>query len=316
MPVKALPEVARGRLALDGCVAVETVHESAIVQVVLWRCLCEGDALRAERCHSHHVLAVSLDGACQIHDGGRRVIMDPATAILHRPGSAYRTTHPYGCNDSGLSIAFAEDVASEVVRSKRPRTDTPAVTVAMRPMRLALGQMILALRQRDGHEVDPVAMDEIALEMLGAAVGSVPAASRAARGRTRDDHRDIADGAREYLNAHFREAVRLDEVARAVGASPFHLARVFRHHTGLALRGYLHRLRLGAAMHALAGSDASITRIALDTGFSSHAHLTALFAREMGVPPSHVRGLLSTRRRAELIHSPLFASPGGAQRRH
>ena len=315
MPVRAVPEVARGSLALDGCVAVETVHESPIVQVVLWHCLCEGDALRAERCHSHHVLAVSLDGACQIHDGGRRVIMDPATAVFHRPGSAYRTTHPYGCNDSGISVAYRDDVARDVFAKVRPRSGAPSVTVAIRPLRLALRQMVLALRRRDGLDVDPVAMDEIALEMLHAAVSPKPAASGAARSRTREDHGDIADAAREYLNAHFRETVRLDEIAREVGASPFHLSRVFRRHTGVALRNYLRRLRLGAAMHALAGSDASITRIALDAGFSSHAHLTALFAAEMGVPPSHVRGLLGAGRRADLSRSPLFAA-GARSGRH
>ncbi|HEX5133439.1 MAG TPA: AraC family transcriptional regulator [Candidatus Krumholzibacteria bacterium] len=307
MPVTALPEVARGRLALDGCVAVETVHESAVVQVVLWHCLCEGDALLAERCHSHHVLAVSLDGACQIHDGPRRIIMDPATAVFHQPGSAYRTTHPYGCNDTGISIAFRDDVARDVFRSIRPRTGAPSVTIAMRPMRIALQQMVLALRQRDGLHVDPVAMDEVALEMLAAAAGPAADTGGPARSRTRSDHRDIADSAREYLNAHFRENIRLDEIAREVGASPFHLSRIFRRHTGVAIRGYLHRLRLGAAMHALAGSDAPITRIALDTGFSSHAHLTALFARELGVPPSHVRGLLGARPGADLSGSPLFA---------
>lgn len=315
MPVKALPDVGKGELALDGCVSVRNVHESAIVQVVLWHCLCEGDALLSERCHTNHVLAVSLDGACQLHDGGRHFIMDPATAILHRPGSVYRTTHPYGCDDSGISIAFREDVASEAYRSIRPRADAPAVTVAMRPMRLALGQMVLALRRRDGLEVDPVEMDEIALELLAAAVGSSPGASGAARSRTRDDHGVIADAAREYLNEHFRDSVRLEDIAREVGASPFHLSRVFRRHTGLALRSYLQRLRLSAAVHALAGSDAPITRIALDTGFSSHAHLTALFAREMGVPPSHVRALLAARA-PEVSCSPLFTPPAAAVHRH
>jgi AraC-like DNA-binding protein len=310
VPIKALPDVARGRLALDGCVQVDVVHHSPIVQVVLWRCLCEGAALQAERCHTSHVLTVGLDGSCQVHDGSRRVIIDPATAIFHRPGSAYRTTHPYGCNDSGLSIAFRDDIARDAYRTIGPRSGAPSIAIAIRPMRLALGQMVLALRQRDGLEVDPVAMDEIALELLGAAVGSRQATSRAVRARTRDDHGEIADAAREYLNAHFRGPVRLDEIAREVGASPFHLSRIFRQHTGLALRSYLHRLRLGAAMHALAGSDASITRIALDTGFSSHAHLTALFAREMGVPPSHVRSLLAARR-ADVARSPLFAARAG-----
>ena len=314
MPIKALPDVARGHLVLDGCAEVETVHESAIVQVILWHCLHEGDALQSERCHTHHVLSVSLDGACQLHDGRRRFIVDPATAVLHRPGSAYRTTHPYGCCDSGMNIAFRADVVDDAETFARRPADAPAVTVAMRPMRLALAQLVLALRCRSGLDVDPVAMDEMSLELLGAAMGSPRLASRATRADTRADHRNIADLAREYLNTHFREAVRLEDVARAVGASPFHLARVFRHHTGLALRGYIQRLRLGAAVHALADSEESITRIALDSGFASHAHLTALFGRELGVAPSELRGLLGGGRR-DVSRSPLFASSPAALHR-
>jgi len=296
----AVPDVTRGHLALDGCVSLENVHSSEIVQVVLWHCLCEGESLRSERSHSNHVLAISLDGACCLHDGPRGFVVDPASAVLHRPGSAYRTTHPFGCDDTGVNIAFRDDVAREAFESHHFKPDGPAVTIAMRPMRLALGQLVLALRSRCGLEADPVAMDEIALELLSAAVSRSPMASDATREQTRADHREISESARGYLNEHFRKSVRLDEVAHAVGASPFHLARVFRQHTGLALRGYLQRLRLGAAVHALAQGEESITQIALGAGFASHAHLSAVFARELGVAPSEFRSLVRRGRGADI----------------
>jgi len=299
MQPRAVPRCDGGRLTLDGCVAVETVHESELVQVVHWRCLCDGDALRSERCHTHHVLAVGFDGSCELRDGRRRVFMDPASAVLHRPGASYRTFHPQGCNDTGVSIAYRADVAEDVFEKARVgRVPCPTITVATRPMRLALQHLVMAIRSQRGLPVDPIAMDELALDMLHDAVARTPGGSVAARSATSDDHRAIVDDAREYLNLHFRDTVRLDDVARAVGASPFHLSRVFHRCAGVSLRAYLHRLRVSAAAHALAGTETNLSRIALDTGFSSHSHLSSTFAREMGVAPSAVRRRLAAAGRA------------------
>jgi hypothetical protein len=155
-------------LILDGCVEATVVLESSAVQIVHWHCLHDGEALRSERCHTHHVLSLSQDGCCQLVDGRTRVVVDPATAVLHRPGASYRTLHPYGCNDSGVSIAFRTDVAEEALsRSPRPRRGQgPMATVAARPMRLALQQLVMAWRRRGGFDVDALALEEVTLEML------------------------------------------------------------------------------------------------------------------------------------------------------
>jgi AraC-like DNA-binding protein len=286
-------------LILDGCVEATTVLDSPIAQVVHWHCLRDGDALRSERCHTHHVLAVSQNGCCHLEDGSTRVVVDPATAVLHRPGASYRTYHPYGCNDSGISIAFRGDVAEEALaRCGHDRApDRPMAMVAARPMRLALRQFIFALRHREGRAVDPFVLEELALQMLDAAASSSSSscASRTARTTTVAEHRRIVDDTREYLNVHFRGTIRLEAIAHDVGASAFHLARLFKQGTGATIRGYVQRLRLGAAVHALLETRAPVTHIALDTGFASHSHLTSLCTREMGLPPSEIRRLAAAR---------------------
>lgn len=291
MSLRALPQVSHGRLILDGCVEASTVLDGPIAQIVHWHCLKDGDALRSERCHTHHVLAVSQCGCCQLVDGRTRVVVDSATAVLHRPGASYRTLHPYGCNDTGISIAYRRDVADDVLSrvARGGGGDGPMAVVSARPMRLALRQMIFAWRRRAGAAVDGVAMEELALEMLALAASSMSNGSLAARAGTGLEHRRIVDDAREYLNVHFRDAVRLEAIARDVGASPFHLSRMFKQVTGSTIRAYVQRLRLGAAVHALFATTVPVTRVALDAGFASHSHLTALCTREMGLPPSEIR---------------------------
>ncbi len=85
------------------------------------------------------------------------------------------------------------------------------------------------------------------------------------------------------------ERVTLDAVARAVHASPFHLARVFRQRTGAPIHRYLTRLRLRAALERLAGGANDLTALALALGFSSHSHFADAFRSEFGRTPSAVR---------------------------
>ena len=71
--------------------------------------------------------------------------------------------------------------------------------------------------------------------------------------------------------------------------TPFHLTRVFRWRTGSSIHDYRTRLRLAAAMRRLEDTDAPLTRLALDLGFSSHAHFTRRFRALTGMSPSQFR---------------------------
>ena len=93
---------------------------------------------------------------------------------------------------------------------------------------------------------------------------------------------------RERLAERFAERLALEDVARLVHASPFHLARLFRARTGSALHEYRTQLRLRAAIDRLDGGD-TLAAVAADCGFASHAHLTDAFRRAFGTTPSAIR---------------------------
>ena len=55
------------------------------------------------------------------------------------------------------------------------------------------------------------------------------------------------------------------------------------------MHGYLTDLRLRAALDAMRPSGGDLARVATDAGFSHHSHLTDLFTRRFGMPPSRAR---------------------------
>jgi len=106
------------------------------------------------------------------------------------------------------------------------------------------------------------------------------------------DHAERTEAAKTYLASKMSERVTLDEVARAVHVSPFHLARIFQQQTGVPVHRYLTQLRLRASMERLAEGASDLTALALELGFSSHSHFTDAFRREFGKAPSEIRKIL------------------------
>jgi AraC-like DNA-binding protein len=107
----------------------------------------------------------------------------------------------------------------------------------------------------------------------------------AARASTRRAHRELASEARRAMGERLDERLTLESLARAVHSSPYHLSRVFRAETGWSVHGYLTQLRLAAGLDRLErGRPLSLA--ALEVGFSSHSHFTAMFRRSFGVTPS------------------------------
>ena len=103
--------------------------------------------------------------------------------------------------------------------------------------------------------------------------------------------------AEEILSRSPRERLTLQAVADELGASAFHVCRLFHRVTGLTLQRYRIRNRLCAALEAVTESAQPLTEIALDAGFSSHSHFTESFRREFAVSPSGVRNNLIARHR-------------------
>lgn len=92
----------------------------------------------------------------------------------------------------------------------------------------------------------------------------------------------IESRARAYLDERRGERVTLARLARAVGASPFHLQRRFKHAFGLSPGDYQRELRLEDAKRALANGS-RVTDALFEAGYGSVSRFYEKAAARLGM---------------------------------
>jgi transcriptional regulator GlxA family with amidase domain len=106
----------------------------------------------------------------------------------------------------------------------------------------------------------------------------------------RSAHGDEAiQRAQAWLFQHFRDNLRVEELATRVGMSPRNFARRFTVATSETPLGYLHRLRIDAARHLLEIRNKSVVEVGLAVGYEDQAFFRRLFKRYTGASPSAYR---------------------------
>jgi AraC family transcriptional regulator len=280
--------------------AFRTLYQSPLVTVRDYACrACRGGPGADEYSESNNIVLMRHGAFCR-HFGRHRITADVNQAVFFARGSTYRVSHPADCGDRGTIFVVAPRVLTDIARELDPAVeDHPD-----RPFPFAAGPcdtptfcrhraLVQRLEAAGTHPLEPIWADVVALQLvadvLEAAFARHRPATRPRRPDTAADHADRVEAAKTYLAGRLGERVTLDEVARAVHASPFHLARVFQERTGVPVHRYLTRLRLRAALDRLLGGADDLTALALDLGFSSHSHFTDAFRSEFGRPPSALR---------------------------
>jgi AraC family transcriptional regulator len=104
----------------------------------------------------------------------------------------------------------------------------------------------------------------------------------------------------EVVHDRFREALRIEEVAREVDRHPAHVARVFRRHHDMTIGAYLRGLRLDWAAGELATTGKPLAVIAIEAGYADQSHFTRSFRRHTGLTPAGYRRLQSGSHSREL----------------
>ncbi len=92
-----------------------------------------------------------------------------------------------------------------------------------------------------------------------------------------------------YIESHFADEIRLDDVAAIAGVSRYHLVRAFGVITGWPVMRYVRARRLSEAAKTLATDDGKILDVAIGAGYGSHEAFTRAFRQQFGVVPEAVR---------------------------
>jgi len=108
------------------------------------------------------------------------------------------------------------------------------------------------------------------------------------------DHSEppVITRAKEYIQEHQTENLRLGHVAKAVNTSTFYFCKMFKKVTGINFTDYLSRVRIEKSKNLLLNPNLRVSEIAFEVGFQSLTHFNRVFKKILGQSPTEYRAQL------------------------
>lgn len=94
---------------------------------------------------------------------------------------------------------------------------------------------------------------------------------------------------KNYIDNNFHEDLDLTKISQYFHINLYYLSHVFKELTDVTPVQYLISRRIGEAQTLLISTQKPITEIALMSGFGSASSFSALFLKQVGMPPSQFR---------------------------
>ncbi len=269
------------------------VFSTRRVKVAQWRCTPAFAGFRDTGPIRSQLVAFPRTSVRIRHVNGPEFVADPTVVSIYNCAQRYlrERLDPRGdlCDWWGVDDETAQDIAASVdAFAHRARGGPFRFAMAHCSTRLYLRQRALLHRLLAG-DMDELEAEEGVLGIVGEVLRNaaqeqgeaapVPAGAGS-------QHRALAQSAMALLSVRHRENLGLDEMARALCVSPFHLCRVFRAQTGTTVHAQLTSLRLRVTLECIEQGAQDLTEVALDAGFASHSHFSAAFSRAFGMTPS------------------------------
>ena len=98
--------------------------------------------------------------------------------------------------------------------------------------------------------------------------------------------KNMIDTAFAYIQNHYHESIRLEDIASRCYLTEAHFCRLFKQLTGETPIYYINKFRINKAVSYLADSQLTIKEIAEKVGFYDEAYFCRCFRKYKGVPPS------------------------------
>lgn len=259
-----------------------TLARTPSVEVVDYQCAAGPGARPFTETHATHSLSLVRAGSFAYATRGARHELVAGSLLVGRRGDDYVCSHDHVCGDRCLAFHLAPAAADVIAGDELWHAGV------LPP--LAETRVLGALAEAAIEGAVAPSLDEVGLMLAGRAAAL--ARGRAARrGRPAARDRRRAVEAALWIEAHAREAVTLDDAARAAGLSPFHFLRLFAAVIGATPHQVLVRARLAIAARLLAGDGASVTDAAYECGFGDLSNFVRTFHKAAGMAPGRFRAL-------------------------
>lgn len=263
-----------------------TLHTGALGSLLLVRCAQSGKHAGPTGFIELPHFVLPLAGSYVWHTGQDDIFADANRVLCFAGREEYSVSHPVS---GDVSICL---MPSSMAISRILGTDQRNALSASRswPTTFELQLLARQLVHRVFDATPDLEIDENMLLVLELLISG----SKLSRREVRVNQRAIRL-AKEYVHENPHDKIALSEVAQRVGLNPVYLSQMFAKAEGVPLYRYARSLRLSAALNQLASSK-DITSLALDQGFSSHSHFTAVFSKSFHQTPSTVREMYRPRR--------------------
>jgi AraC family transcriptional regulator len=217
-----------------------------------------------------------LGGSYHEHLGRQSVSFAPLSFVFH-PCREVR----YGQLGGGGARLFHVEMAPHLIEALGDEGTLPDCSVDCHAGPLVSLSQRLYREFRLADAASDLTIEGISLEIIGALL----------RSRTRAESARAVwlEQVRDRLHADLAGTLTAGSLAAEVGVSPVRLARAFHRVFGESLGTYHRRLRVRRACERLRERDATLTEVALETGFADQSHFTRVFRRLTGTTPAAYR---------------------------
>lgn len=99
----------------------------------------------------------------------------------------------------------------------------------------------------------------------------------------------LTNEAKKYIEKHYREPIRLEDIAENLQVSPFYLSRIFSRESDFSLFEYLTDIRLDAAKQLLQEGRYIVADVAQMVGYDNSNYFSKVFKRRVGCTPTQYR---------------------------
>lgn len=93
----------------------------------------------------------------------------------------------------------------------------------------------------------------------------------------------------DYIQENLSQELRLEELATIAQISTYHFCYLFKQSVGTSPHQYIVQQRIKKAQHLLRETNLRVSEIALEVGYQSCSHFSALFKRHTGGSPGKYR---------------------------
>lgn len=271
----------------------QTVFDSGLVRIGTFRCRPGHPSFHDSGPPENYCFVFPRTAVEIQHEHEHPFVANPNVVTFYNRGQVYRRNAISAQGDRCDWFGIDVDVVLDVVRSFDPAVDERPeqpfrVTRTFSDPRTYFLQRQLFDRVTSGVE-EPLGIEERVVFLLERVLRGAYEGSPARSVEAGLNQRQIVYEAEVMLSARWDEHLHLNDVARELGVSVYHLCRTFRRGTGTTLHQYRHDLRVRHSLEAVQESREALVNIALDAGFSSHSHFTSSFRHEFGATPSVLR---------------------------